>query len=207
MTGLIIEGGARRGIFTAGITDCLLENKIHFDYVAGVSAGAEVALDFTAKQEGRSRKVIMPHRTGDFSVLGFLSMDLDNMIYRFPYQDYPFDFDTFFASDTNCEFVATDCVTGTDYRKFEFLINKKYKDYPNLINALMTRFDRYNEQCKRMKQLEEDGILMVLRPSHKYVKSFEMNTDVLDKAYNVGKNLAKERLAEIEDFLNVLEKK
>ena len=31
MTGLIIEGGARRGIFTAGITDCLLENKIHFD--------------------------------------------------------------------------------------------------------------------------------------------------------------------------------
>lgn len=95
MTGLIIEGGARRGIFTAGITDCLLENKIHFDYVAGVSAGAEVALDFTAKQEGRSRSVIMPHRTGDFSVLGFLSMDLDNMIYRFPYQDYPFDFDTF----------------------------------------------------------------------------------------------------------------
>ena len=71
MTGLIIEGGARRGIFTAGITDCLLENKIHFDYVAGVSAGAEVALDFTAKQEGRSRSVIMPHRTGDFSVLGF----------------------------------------------------------------------------------------------------------------------------------------
>ena len=43
MTGLIIEGGARRGIFTAGITDCLLENKIHFDYVAGVSAGAEVS--------------------------------------------------------------------------------------------------------------------------------------------------------------------
>ena len=83
MTGLIIEGGARRGIFTAGITDCLLENKIHFDYVAGVSAGAEVALDFTAKQEGRSRRVIMPHRTGDFSVLGFLSMDLDNMITDF----------------------------------------------------------------------------------------------------------------------------
>jgi predicted patatin/cPLA2 family phospholipase len=34
-----------------------------------------------------------------------------------------------------------------------------------------------------------------------------MNTDVLDEAYNAGKNLAKERLAEIEDFLNVLEKK
>ena len=53
MTGLIIEGGARRGIFTAGITDCLLENKIHFDYVAGVSAGAEVALDLP-----QNRKVV-----------------------------------------------------------------------------------------------------------------------------------------------------
>ena len=36
MTGLIIEGGARRGIFTAGITDCLLENKIHFDCSNGL---------------------------------------------------------------------------------------------------------------------------------------------------------------------------
>lgn len=61
----------------------------------------------------------------------------------------------------------------------------------------MTRFDRYNEQCKRMKQLEEDGILMVLRPSHKYVKSFEMNTDVLDEAYNAGKNLAKKGLPKL----------
>ena len=83
MTGLIIEGGARRGIFTAGITDCLLENKIHFDYVAGVSAGAEVALDFTAKQKGRSRRVIMPHRTGDFSVLGFLIRTIRSILIHF----------------------------------------------------------------------------------------------------------------------------
>ena len=61
----------------------------------------------------------------------------------------------------------------------------------------MTRFDRYNEQCKRMKQLEEDGILMVLRPSHKYVKSFEMNTDVLDKAYNAAKILPKKGLPKL----------
>lgn len=61
----------------------------------------------------------------------------------------------------------------------------------------MTRFDRYNEQCKRMKQLEEDGILMVLRPSHKYVKSFEMNTDVLDEAYNAGKILPKKGLPKL----------
>lgn len=60
MTGLIIEGGARRGIFTAGITDCLLENKIHFDYVAGVSAGAEVALDFTANRKAVPAGLLCP---------------------------------------------------------------------------------------------------------------------------------------------------
>ena len=62
----------------------------------------------------------------------------------------------------------------TDYRKFEFLINKKYKDYPNLINALMTRFDRYNEQCKRMKQLEEDKLYVLLK-----VKDFKMLRPVI----------------------------
>ena len=38
--GLVLEGGGLRGIFTAGVVDCLLKNKIKFDYVIGVSAGA-----------------------------------------------------------------------------------------------------------------------------------------------------------------------
>ena len=38
-TGLILEGGAVRGIFTAGVLDRLLEDEILFPYVIGVSAG------------------------------------------------------------------------------------------------------------------------------------------------------------------------
>ena len=39
-TGLVLEGGAMRGIYTAGVLDVFLENQIHFDGVIGVSAGA-----------------------------------------------------------------------------------------------------------------------------------------------------------------------
>ncbi|MBQ7039826.1 MAG: patatin-like phospholipase family protein, partial [Clostridia bacterium] len=38
--GLILEGGAMRGLFTAGVTDVLMENGIEFDGIVGVSAGA-----------------------------------------------------------------------------------------------------------------------------------------------------------------------
>ena len=39
-TGLVLEGGAMRGIYTAGVLDVFLEQGIHFDGVNGVSAGA-----------------------------------------------------------------------------------------------------------------------------------------------------------------------
>ena len=39
-TGLVLEGGAMRGIYTAGVLDVFLEQGIHFDGVIGVSAGA-----------------------------------------------------------------------------------------------------------------------------------------------------------------------
>ena len=39
-TGLILEGGAMRGLFTAGVIDVLMENGVKFDGLIGVSAGA-----------------------------------------------------------------------------------------------------------------------------------------------------------------------
>ena len=38
--GLVLAGGAMRGLFTAGVIDVLMENGISFDGAAGVSAGA-----------------------------------------------------------------------------------------------------------------------------------------------------------------------
>lgn len=53
-TGLVLEGGAMRGIYTAGVLDVFLEQGIHFDGVNGVSAGALHGCSFVSGQKGRS---------------------------------------------------------------------------------------------------------------------------------------------------------
>ena len=53
-TGLVLEGGGTRGIYTAGILDVFLEYGIEFDGVIGVSAGAIHGVSFVSKQKGRS---------------------------------------------------------------------------------------------------------------------------------------------------------
>lgn len=52
-TGLVLEGGAMRGIFSAGVIDVLMENDIDFDGCVGVSAGAAFGCNFKSKQIGR----------------------------------------------------------------------------------------------------------------------------------------------------------
>ena len=52
-TGLILEGGAMRGLFTAGVMDVLMEHQITVDGMIGVSAGAAFGCNFKSKQIGR----------------------------------------------------------------------------------------------------------------------------------------------------------
>ena len=52
-TGLIMEGGAMRGLFTAGVIDVLMENNIEFDGAVGVSAGAAFGCNLKSRQIGR----------------------------------------------------------------------------------------------------------------------------------------------------------
>jgi predicted patatin/cPLA2 family phospholipase len=52
-TGLVLEGGAMRGMYTAGVLDVFMENKIKVDCVVGVSAGALFGVNFLSGQKGR----------------------------------------------------------------------------------------------------------------------------------------------------------
>lgn len=52
-TGLILEGGAMRGMFTAGVIDIFMENGIEFDGAIGVSAGAAFGCNYKSRQIGR----------------------------------------------------------------------------------------------------------------------------------------------------------
>lgn len=52
-TALIMEGGAMRGMFTAGVMDVFLENGIRFDGASGISAGAAFGCNYKSGQAGR----------------------------------------------------------------------------------------------------------------------------------------------------------
>ena len=52
--GLVLEGGGMRCMYTVGILDVFMENKLHFDGIIGVSAGAAFGCNYKSKQIGRA---------------------------------------------------------------------------------------------------------------------------------------------------------
>ena len=61
MNGLVLEGGAMRGLFTAGVFDVFMENGIKFDNVIGVSAGACFGCNYVSGQVGRTIRYNMKY--------------------------------------------------------------------------------------------------------------------------------------------------
>ena len=59
---LVLEGGAFRGQYTAGVCDTFLANHIEFSSVIGVSAGSLNGVNFVAKQYGRAANINIDHR-------------------------------------------------------------------------------------------------------------------------------------------------
>ncbi len=115
---LVLEGGGTRGVFTAGVLDYLMEKEVKFPYVIGVSAGACNAIDYVSKQIGRTKDctIIQDRKnryigTKDALKKGYL-FDMDRLFDEYPNRLFPFDFDTYFASDIQCEVVVTNCLTG-----------------------------------------------------------------------------------------------
>ena len=57
-TGLVLEGGALRTIYSSGVTDGFLEAGLDFDYVIGVSAGIAYGVSFISRQFGRNLEIL-----------------------------------------------------------------------------------------------------------------------------------------------------
>lgn len=122
---LVLEGGATRGVFTAGVLDCLMEQNLYMSHVIGVSAGACNAVDYVSKQPGRTRDCMIPTDKSGNYYYGFRKfmkekslMNMDMIFDVFPNQLYPFDYDTYFQSEMECELVVTNCITGkAEYMK------------------------------------------------------------------------------------------
>ncbi|HCX03129.1 MAG TPA: patatin family protein, partial [Clostridiales bacterium] len=55
-TALIFEGGGMRASYTAGILNNLLENKLYFNYIAGISAGSSHTVNYVSRDKERAKK-------------------------------------------------------------------------------------------------------------------------------------------------------
>lgn len=123
-TGLVLEGGALRAIFSSGVCDGLLEGGIMTDYVIGVSAGIAYGVSYVSGQPRRNLEVVTRFAP-DKRYMGWRNLaDRDNRCYfglkfaygTIPNELVPFDYDAFEAFPGEVEAVVTNLNTGkADY--------------------------------------------------------------------------------------------
>ena len=117
-TALVLEGGAKRGIYTAGVLDVMLEHGLLVDGVFGVSAGAIHGCSYASMQAGRSIRYNMKYGH-DYRFMSFKSLFLSgNMVdTQFCYHDLPekldpYDNDAFMKSGIDFYAVCSNVETG-----------------------------------------------------------------------------------------------
>lgn len=117
-TGLVLEGGGMRSVFTAGVLDYLMDKNIWFPYTIGVSAGASNGISYAARQKGRSRfsNIDLLQKRNYIGLSYFLKgkgyIDMDFLFYEYPEKYYPLDYDTYFKTKERFVMVTSNCLTG-----------------------------------------------------------------------------------------------
>ena len=276
--GLVLEGGAHRAIYTAGVLDVLLENDVRFDGVIGVSAGAIHGCAFVSKQRGRSIGYTLKY-ANDKRYMSFYSLlTTGNMVgeqfcyHELPEKLFPFDHQTFEASKTKFYVTCTNLKTGqAEYiycdelrqkmpylrasasmpfvsqishingqpyldggiadsipvkafqqmgynkcvvvqtraagyqkgkNKLSWLARFLYRRYPNFAAAICNRHLMYNQELAEIEQMQQDGSVLVIRPSQLIkISHTEKNLDVLRRVYQLGRHDALAALPAVKKFL------
>lgn len=209
---LVLEGGATRGIFTSGALDYLMERDLYFSDVIGVSAGSCNAVDYVSRQPGRTRDCMIPtDKEGKYyyGIRDFVKekslMNMDLIFDKYPKKLLPFDFETYFNSEINCQIVTTNCLTG----KAEYMTEDSDNDrLMKLCRAsssmpLLTPIVNIDNvpyldggladsvPIRRAQQMENEKIVVILTKNQGYRKSVLSPTmqRVYKRAYKSYPNL------------------
>ena len=117
-TGLVLEGGAMRGMYTAGVMDIMMDHHVHFDGIIGVSAGALFGVNYLSGQRGRVIRYNTKYN-GSKDYMGLLPLLREGNIVstRYAYDRVPrlydvFDNETFKASGVDFYAVVTNLQNG-----------------------------------------------------------------------------------------------
>lgn len=264
-TGLVLEGGGMRGVYTSGVHEYLLDQGIYYPYVIGVSAGASNSFNYVARQKGRGKRVNLDY-ISDWRYMSLRSLvfrgsyfGMDFLFGDIPERLDPFDYETFFSTPGVFRIGATNCLTGqADYfdkdqmtrgmqhlrascslpllspvvdiggtpyldggvadpipvrkaladgcehvvvvltqppgyrksapsGKMNLVYRSALKKYPELIHALETRHQHYNETVDFVEKLEQEGKATVIRPDGSIqLHRFEKDTAVLKRLFEQG---------------------
>ena len=117
-SGLVLEGGGMRGVFTCGVLDNFMDRGIRFPYTIGVSAGACNGLSYMSRQRGRA-KYSNIDLLEKYRYIGFRHlltkrniMDFKLLFETFPNEIIPYDYEGYACCPERYEMVTTSCETG-----------------------------------------------------------------------------------------------
>ena len=179
--GLVLEGGAMRGLYTAGVLDELMENNIEVDGIIGVSAGVLFGVNYLSKQKGRvlryNKRFIRDKRyMGLYSLLTTGNIvNKDFSFYEIPYKLDIFDDETYKKSKT--DFFAT--ITNVETGKAEYIKLKSVLEQMEVLRAtsampFVSKMVEFNDNkyldggiadsipIDKCKELGYDRIILVL---------------------------------------------
>ncbi len=278
-TGLVLEGGAMRGLFTAGILDVLMEEDIWVDGVVGVSAGAAFGINFVSRQHGRPIRYNKRYAK-DWRYCSMRSWLLTGDLFgaQYAYHDIPekydpFDNETYESSDTAFHLVCTDVMTGEavykrleqggsiaydwvrasasmpmvskpvalegkmlldggvadsiplayferegyerniviltqpegfvkQHNKLMPLLRLSLRKYPLMVKALDTRHVMYNQQLAFVRQREQEGRALVIRPDAPLkIGHISHDPDEMQAVYDIGHQTGQRMISDIRSFL------
>lgn len=151
-TGLVMEGGAMRGMFTAGVTDVFLENKIEFDGAIGVSAGACFGCNFKSRQIGRTIRYNMKYcRDKRYCSIRSLIKTGDLYGADFCYHEIP--------------------------EKLDIFDNKAYNENPMEFYVVATDVERGKAVYKKCDKMEENDLEWIRASASMPLVSREVEID------------------------------
>ena len=209
---LVLEGGATRGIFTSGALDYLMERDLYFSDVIGVSAGSCNAVDYVSRQPGRTRDCMIPtDKEGKYyyGIRDFVKekslMNMDLIFDKYPKELLPFDFETYFNSEINCQIVTTNCLTGKAVYMTEDCYNDRLMKLCRASSSMplltpIVNIDNVpyldggladSVPIRRAQQMENEKIVVILTKNQGYRKSVLSPTmqRVYKRAYKSYPNL------------------
>ncbi len=117
-TALVLEGGAMRGLYSAGVLDVFMRNNINVDVIYGVSAGALFGLNYKSRQIGRAIRYNLKyaHEKNYMGLYSFITtgniMNKDFCFNKLVYELDKLDFETYKNNPVEFYAVVTNLKTG-----------------------------------------------------------------------------------------------